>query len=159
MKSLINEVTRLRKVMGLSESKMPEFMKSDQLFSEAPQPAPARPEVNPDVDAPPKEKPGQPKRKNPFAPKPGVNPKPKAELNEDLPYGGFTDKIIVKTSKMEFPLYLKKIDSTHLETSYDMNVERGAVWHVAQLKGEPYYADLVKWLHDNLEINGRSYNA
>lgn len=83
MKSLISEVKKIRKVMGLNEVSMPEFMKSDQLFNESPQVASNKPEVKPDVDTPVREKPGKPKRKNPFAPKPGVNPNPKAELSEE----------------------------------------------------------------------------
>lgn len=63
-KTLISEITKMRKIMGLNE---------------APSPAPARPDVAPDVDTP--TKPGtSPKPKHPFNPKPSVIPNPKNQI-------------------------------------------------------------------------------
>lgn len=78
-KSLINEITKMRKVMGLNESPMPEFMRSSNLFGEG-SPAPARPDTTPEIDAPPRTSPGKPDRQHPFKPNPIVKPNPKAMM-------------------------------------------------------------------------------
>jgi hypothetical protein len=55
---------------------VPEFMSFDAIVGAEPAPTPAQPEVLPDTDAPPTEKPSEPK--TPYQPGPGTDPKPKA---------------------------------------------------------------------------------
>lgn len=54
------------------------------------------------------------------------------------------------------PWYLRKIDSTHLQMSTSPG-GNGAVYHVAQLKHNQYYTDLVDWLHNKIDISNNTY--
>lgn len=76
-KILLSEISRIKKIMGINEEVMPDFMQSKNLFGEA-SPAPAQPDQSPDVDTPTRTHPGKPDRKHPFKPKPIVKPNPKA---------------------------------------------------------------------------------
>lgn len=58
--------------------------------------------------------------------------------------------------------YLRMIDSTHVAMSNkdkDAPYNKGsAIYHVGQLRGEQYYDDLIKWLHNKKNIDGNKYH-
>jgi len=66
-----------------------------------------------------------------------------------------------------FPTYIKKIDSTHfamvtdtMNKGFEKTIQssRPAVWHVRQFVHQPeFYSDLLKWLHDDEMIGGKSF--
>lgn len=65
-----------------------------------------------------------------------------------------------------YPWYLKKHgDSTHfVMTNNEKAVNDGTamVHHVGQHRGEPYYKDIVDWLHNKIiskALNGKHYNG
>lgn len=62
------------------------------------------------------------------------------------------------------PWYIRMIDSTHIAMSnQDKDVKTShspspAIYHVGQLRDEQYYQDLVNWLHNGKDINGKKYH-
>jgi len=55
--------------------------------------------------------------------------------------------------------YFKRIDSTHVQSALEPDFIRYAIWHIAQLKHQPYYNDLELWLHDKKDIDGNEYTS
>ena len=69
-------------------------------------------------------------------------------------------KEIARITHGEDEWYLKKIDGTHVKTANNREAlenGRGAVWHIAQFRGKPYYEDVREWLYGRKPIDGNQY--
>ena len=72
----------------------------------------------------------------------------------------------MKTTKIyldDYPYYLRKMknnDFVHFKMSiddFDDDNTAVSVFHVGQVRQQPYYSDLLDWLRGEYEINGNKY--
>lgn len=52
----------------------------------------------------------------------------------------------------QYKLYIREIDSTHVFMSTESHdTDKGSIYHIGQLSHRPFYDDLNKWLHNEIE--------
>jgi len=67
---------------------------------------------------------------------------------------------IVKITHGDNDWHMKRIDGTHVMSANNekaLRDGRGAVYHVAQFRDRPFYADVRKWLYGKKDIDGNFY--